>query len=495
MRHSSCLQVSTSMIISEMRISGFLLLLLILPTIVASGQKAGIDGLSTINAGEKIILKKIYNPLSGNSVTLDTMTIDDQGRFFLEIPIDVPIWIQLDLGIYEGILFLNPGYQYTIDLPKNTRKTESEIRSPFFQPTPIHLRVKEERYLAANRITPLQEDLNSKIFRFDSVLYEINLQVLTARGMQRLINTDSMLLAMEVFYSNDTSAYFANYRKYRYGLVQINSGGKMLKDIYCNYLSSDHPDITNPAYSDLFNKLYEKFLFYYSQTIDGMNVNSTINNYHSLYSLRNELKKHPAIPNNTLADLVIMKEVNESFYRDYYYKEALLIILDSIIIQPGNPEFSMMALDIRSGLTNMMIGTAPPKFSLVNQQEKRIGLSDFEGKYVYLNFCTPDNYSCQKEYPFLRSLHEKHHEYLEVVTIMVTEKMDTMQEFIQRNNYTWTILFYENNEELLKSFKIRTYPTCYLIGPDGLLIQSPATLPTEGFEQQLFRIMRSRGDL
>ena len=56
-------------------------------------------------------------------------------------------------------------------------------------------------------------------------------------------------------------------------------------------------------------------------------------------------------------------------------------------------------------------------------------------------------------------------------------------------------LFYENSEKLLQSYNIRVYPTCYLIGPDGKLIQSPATLPTEGLEQQLFRIMRARGDL
>ena len=130
-----------------------------------------------------------------------------------------------------------------------------------------------------------------------------------------------------------------------------------------------------------------------------------------------------------------------------------------------------------------------------NQKITKKDIKNFKEKYVFLMFCTPENYSCMKEYPFLKAMHEKHHEYLEVVTVMITGSMKNMQEFMKNNNYKWTSLFYGNSDEILDLYNIRAYPTCYLIGPDGLLIQSPATLPTEGFEQQLFRIMRSRGDL
>ena len=275
----------------------------------------------------------------------------------------------------------------------------------------------------------------------------------------------------------------------------MNSGNKSLKDIYNNYLSVDYPEFKNPAYLDLFNKMYEKFFYYFSRTKEGNKVNQVINLEHNHKALRKELKKHNSIPNDTIADLVILKEVNESFYRDFFYKEALLMILDSIIEDPSIPIYSEYAMDIKANLTNLMIGTTPPEISLIDQHEQQVSLNDFDGKYILLMFCTPDNYSCMKEYPFLNSLHEKHKEYLEVITIMITESLMNMQDFMENNRYSWTSLFYENSEILLQAYKIRSYPTCYLIGPNGKLIQSPATLPTEGLEQQLFRIMRSRGDL
>ena len=275
----------------------------------------------------------------------------------------------------------------------------------------------------------------------------------------------------------------------------MNSGSKSIKDIYNKYLSVDYPEFQNPSYLDLFNKMYEKFFYYFSRTKDGKNLNRVINLEHNHKALRKELQKHNSIPNDTIADLVILKEVNESFYRDFFYKEALLMILDSIIVDPSIPIYSEYARDIKADLSNLMIGTRPPAFSLLDQFGDRISLEDFGDKYVLLMFCTPDNYSCMKEYPFLKSLHQKHSEYLEIITVMITESHSTMQEFMKNNRYEWTSLFYENSETLLQSYKIRVYPTSYLIGPKGKLIQSPATLPTEGLEQQLFRIMRARGDL
>jgi len=47
----------------------------------------------------------------------------------------------------------------------------------------------------------------------------------------------------------------------------------------------------------------------------------------------------------------------------------------------------------------------------------------------------------------------------------------------------------------MKDYDIRAFPTYFLIGPDGNLINSPAPGPGENFENNLFKIMRSRGDI
>jgi peroxiredoxin len=470
--------------------SGIYLFLLFLSSF-SNGQLTIIHGTSKEYAGENILVNLVVNPITGKTITLDTILVHESGYFSAEFELEELNWIEMDLGVYKCVLMVGPGYLYQVSLPTRRDKTEEEIRSPFFEPTILHLRVSAE----VSDEDANAPDLNSEIFHFDTLLFRINAEQLMARSRKKRFPIDSLLLSIEESYKYIPSAYFSDYRKYRYGLIQMNSGSKSLKDIYNSYLSVEYPALKNPAYLDLFNKMYAKFFYYFSRTKEGNKLNQVVNLEHNHKVLRRELQKHNSIPNDTIADLVILKEVNESFYRDFFYKEALLMILDSIIADPSIPIYSEYAMDIKADLTNLMIGTSPPEISLLDQNGQRASLDDFDQKYILLMFCTPNNYSCMKEYPFLKSLHEKHKEYLEVITVMITESHSNMQDFMRNNKYRWTSLFYENSEKLLKAYKIRTYPTCYLIGPDGKLIQSPATLPTEGLEQQLFRIMRSRGDL
>jgi hypothetical protein len=99
------------------------------------------------------------------------------------------------------------------------------------------------------------------------------------------------------------------------------------------------------------------------------------------------------------------------------------------------------------------------------------------------------------EYPFLESYKEKHSAYLNVVTVMTTENRDKLKAFMERNGYSWTVLHYEGQPGILNDYMIKGYPSAYLMDRDGKLLLSPATMPSEGFEQQLFRIMRSRGEI
>ena len=142
-----------------------------------------------------------------------------------------------------------------------------------------------------------------------------------------------------------------------------------------------------------------------------------------------------------------------------------------------------------------MVGNTPPAFCLTGTDGQKYTPGDFTGKYTYLLFCTPDHYGCMMEYPFLNSYQEKHSDYLRVVSIMVADGSDRVKDFMARNNYRWTALWYGGEKDILDDYMVRAFPVAYLVGPDGKLVLSPAPLPSDGFEQQLFRIMRSRGEI
>ncbi|MEX2371890.1 MAG: TlpA disulfide reductase family protein [Bacteroidales bacterium] len=459
------------------------------------GQPVVLQGNAEQFAGEYLLIREIVNPITGDSKVIDTLTIENNGQFRKEISVSGAGWIFMNSGVYRIHMYVQSGFAYEILLPPKTTKSESDIRNPFFTPSIAHMLVLKEYPLANPEAELMGNDINTKILNFDRQVIAANNVLKDSRRNNISTDSDSLIRSIEVNYKNDTSGFFNNYRKYRYGIIKINSRDVGLEYLYENHLRSDVPQTGNPAYMELFNEMYEEFLFFYSRTTEGKSVNTLVNRSHNLTALKDTLMKHPSVPDEQLAELIIIKEIFDIYFKDYFYKEALLILLDSVIVDPVTESHAQYAMGVKNYLTRLKTGQNPPAFELLDRKNSLKTIDDFKGKYVYLNFCTPDNYSCLKEFPFLKTLHEVHGKYLEIVTVMVTEKQENMSDFMDKNKYNWTALFYGNKEKLLEDYDVRMFPTNYLLDPDGIIIQSPATLATEGFEQQLFRIMRSRGDL
>lgn len=458
-------------------------------------QQAELSGLAPQFAGGQLPVMKISNPITGKSETIDTLFFDSAGNFNTSLPLAEATWIFLNSGIFRVVMYIEPGRGYEISLPPNIAKTEADIRNPFFKPITAHIQVSKEYSISDPANSICFDDINSKIFRFDTALYSRNQEMLEAIRNQRLYNSDSLISILEQGYDADTSLYFRKYRRYRYGVIKINSRDVGLHYLHKTYLYSDTPEISNPAYMELFSEMFTEFIFYFSRTDEGRKIGSIVNQQQDRDALVESLKQHLAVPDNRFAELIILKEIFDIYSKDYFRRESLLTILDTIIADPATEAHSQIAFEIKKQITRLKIGEKPPDFQLIDENNTVRQLSSFNGKYVYLNFCTPDNYSCLKEFPFLKALHTTHNKYLQIVTIMVTENIDQMKDFMKKNNYGWTALFYGNDDVILSEYDVRAYPTCFLLDREGKLIQSPATLATEGFEMQLFKIMRSRGDL
>jgi peroxiredoxin len=444
---------------------------------------------------EYMIIQTIENPITGSAGIIDSLTFNNEGGFSSLIDIQKPRWIFINTGIFRITMYIEPGFGYEINLPPKTKKTEANIRNPFFKPVIAHIQVENEYKLIEPNLKTSYTDINSKIFRFDTLVSSMNNKMMDAFRNNKKLNSDSLIISMESEFKTDTSEYFRKHRKYRYGIIKINSRDVGLQHIYENYLISDSPHTDNPAYMELFEEMYSEFLFYYSRTEEGKSLNKIINHDLNIGALRDTLRNHAAVPDKQLAELIVLNEIYDIYSKNYFYGKALIMLLDSITENPVAEEHVIIAQGIKKRLTRLEIGETPPDFSLLDMKNNPRNLNDFKGKYVYLNFATPDNYSCLKEFPFMNALDKIHSKYLQIVTIMVTDSIHEMQSFMLKNKYNWTALFYGNDDLLLQEYNVKAFPLCFLIDPEGLIVQSPATLPTEGFEQQLFKIMRSRGDL
>lgn len=128
-----------------------------------------------------------------------------------------------------------------------------------------------------------------------------------------------------------------------------------------------------------------------------------------------------------------------------------------------------ISLSYAEGLMDKVPDTDASNFTLMSAHGSDISLSDYQGKFVVLNFwatwCPP----CVKEMPALNELHNKLSDSsLEVVGIHVGPALATVKQFLKDKPVDFDILIDKNMS--LSSWPVAGLPTTFLISPSGKVI-------------------------
>ncbi len=130
-----------------------------------------------------------------------------------------------------------------------------------------------------------------------------------------------------------------------------------------------------------------------------------------------------------------------------------------------------MSLSNAGGLMDKIPSAAKASnFTLMSAHGSDISLSDYEGKFVLLNFwatwCPP----CIKEMPALNDLHNKlkGRSGFEVVGVHVGPALATVKQFLKDKPVDFDIVIDKNMS--LSSWQVAGLPTTFLISPSGKLI-------------------------
>ena len=468
--------------------------LLLWSSVHSVGQSSSVHAVVPDYAGQSIHTSIAWNPFVTIYEYSNSTVCDEQGEFEELIPLKSPKVVQFESGAYQLYLYMEPGFHYEVEFPAFLEKKWEEEISPFYRPRVLPLTVRSRTSLATRERIDGSKDENYAIASFDSLFITANREIITHRKSGQQVNTDSLIQQLELAFKSDSSPFFSDYRRFRYGALKLNEGKTGLARLSQDYLG---PTVMewHPGFVELFRALFKNFIFYFADSGEDHKFRNLVNRNQDFHHARQLVLNHPAVWSDTLAEMILLQEFSELFYRGEYHKEAILIMLDSMAHDPVTPQFGIYSAQLMQKLSSLVTGNTPPAISLVDLEGKTWSLSDFEGKYTYLFFGTTDHYGCMMEYPFLQSYIEKHADYLNVITVMTSEDRNKLDDFMHRNAYTWTVLHYEGQPGVLNDYLVRAYPTAYLIDRNGKLLLSPATLPSEGFEQQLFRIMRSRGEI
>ena len=138
-----------------------------------------------------------------------------------------------------------------------------------------------------------------------------------------------------------------------------------------------------------------------------------------------------------------------------------------------------------------------PDFSLADINGKRFDLSDFKGKYVYMDiwatWCGP----CKVQIPFMKELEKQYHDapiYFVSVSLDKLEDKPIWEKMVRENQMSGVQLFAGREDNFGFDYKIEYIPTFIILDKEGNIMIDRAPAPmdyqTGGINQQLVDIFK-----
>lgn len=130
----------------------------------------------------------------------------------------------------------------------------------------------------------------------------------------------------------------------------------------------------------------------------------------------------------------------------------------------------LVLLGISSGLVAQ---TEPaPEFNVASADGKRLSLSQFRGRVVYVDFWASWCGPCRKSFPWLNQMHDRYGKAgLQIIAINLDEDSQLAHAFLKQYPAGFTIGF-DPTGDSAEAYGLRGMPSSYLIDRNGKLIFS-----------------------
>ena len=458
----------------------------------SDAQNVTISGNEPDYAGCVLTFYSLDNYFCNSEIQLGECTVAANGNFSATFSCQNARLIYVYLGVFKVRFYVEPDFSYEVELPPRIDKSPEETESPFFEEEVVLMKLLSVKNNKGETVRP-EEELNYLIILFDDKFNPLYDQmVMDAFRRRPYTQLDSIIRTFRENLPQTGNRYFDQYAFYRSGLLFYAAQRSGTRYVSNAYFARKPLLYDNDAYMDLFNITYDKYFRYFGDT--GNAINEIINRQGSFGGLKHLLAKDGNLPNDSLCEFVILKNVYDEFYSDRFSRGALLHILDSAIVHAKIGRHRELASEIRTKTTKLLRGFEPPAFELLNHDSILVNLQHYRGKYVYLMFCTTQNYACLTQYEQIEKLYKTHHQWLQIVVVSVDDRLSDMRNFREKNDYKWDFLHFARNPDILKDYDIRIFPTCYLIDTEGKLVLSPApTANNDQLERTLWLELNSKG--
>lgn len=442
----------------------------------ALGQGTVFTGAAPDYPLAKVIVKGQADGLSGFSEIKAQTETNSEGDFEFELSLNQPTRLTITINHITGAMYAQPNSSYTVFFPA---LPDDEVHT-FGQTARVNLIFSELS----------KDDLNAQIsevnFLVDSFLVA-NAERIGSRQLGSALLRFEDELATSLSATHDR--FLNRYLHFTVATTAFQLRAFTRLDLYKRFLKG--ADTTpHPALFDFIRAYFQRYFNRFESYYGTNQVLPALQSSTPGQSLLELMKTDDLLQNDTLRQYVAIHALMESF-NDGLPRKKVVAALAHIHQNGSTPFIREAASNATKVLTQATAGFLAADFTFKNQYNEEVSLSDFRGKYVYLEFFSTWCSECPREHSVLSDIASEYREVAEVVSIAVDSESADYQTYTAKHpDYNWNILFDPTGYQSIENYKLRALPTYFLIDPEGVIIESPALTPTGGIVERLYPVLQ-----
>jgi peroxiredoxin len=124
------------------------------------------------------------------------------------------------------------------------------------------------------------------------------------------------------------------------------------------------------------------------------------------------------------------------------------------------------------GAQGVAIGSIARDFEGMTSGGDRVGLSQFRGSYLLLNFWFPGSPACTAGLPYINDIYAAYGGGKVRVLGMALEEGPPLSGFTSEHGVSWPQVILRDTSRVLRDYAVGGYPATFLIDPEGKIVQN-----------------------
>ncbi|MDR1005839.1 MAG: 4Fe-4S binding protein [Bacteroidales bacterium] len=456
--------------------SGKFFLLFILMNLVfinLFSQNVTIKGRGIGIEGKTIRIYQIADQISTLETEIASQSIaanDSLFAFKLTLADVTPLIVRIDN--YENSFLAEPGKIYSLFIPAFNYNLADSLN-----------------FYSRKIILPIEivgdSGINTQIADFDArfeTFITNNIDHLMRKGNREIRDSINDFKSRFIKDSIDNS-YFATYVRYEtaqllYSLGLVNRN-KMKAQMF-----ADKPvAYSNIGYTDCFNIVFEDYIAHGNRNMPPHIVQRWLAK--GQYDVMiDSMGTDSVLKNEILREYVFLKGMKDAYFTRGIVQEDVLSILDTFIIKTKFEKHREIAQNLKIYLRQMTRGSRIEDLTLMNIDGKPVKMKSLLGdKPVVFCFIKVKDVPSRRELETIHMLYDKLKDSIKIVVVSFDLSLDALYNFVKNtkvgSRYTFDMLHFNFNWDMLDKFLIRDFPTFVLVSPEGKILDGHLPSPSD----------------